>query len=501
MTDRLHTKNRFASLLGWFVFISLEFLVLTQAVLAYRDHFLTVYQIQNVHVLHGLPFLWHFGMWGDFFIISPIVAYLVRHYVDQWRYRSVLLSLTMGLISASLLGWLYTLSPIPEAHMQNHHLTFAGVIHLLYMAVAVTIFLEFFLFTPSVSPSELKVVSSLVVFHVFLGTHMALGILQFFIGLDWYPGKPLKSIIGYLTISTIATALFLRNLEVESFAKNVLTAVERLARFIMFWVEDDIYSGEKVKTPHGLLTFLDKIGDRVLEVGFFVVAAWSIFSRNEGVKSLLPGILVLVFAAKFRLSRRSVKVELSIGEKLFPSGHMPEDWSGPREPVGIIVSVSYFFVLYMALAWFAYKIVLVSLVMFVIACIDWNTRRLINKNIRRLFSNEMYAAKIGDKDLEAIEARREAMSKYLFDNPHLWKEGGCVAGCGVALSVAVTAHTLGGDWLRPTAYFLIVATILTNEIINWRWRSVRDQRLREIEYETSALPNQPLHGTPNNGRL
>lgn len=129
--------------------------------------------------------------------------------------------------------------------------------------------------------------------------------------------------------------------------------------------------------------------------GFFVVAAWTNFSKNEGVNSVLAGLLVFVFAAKFRLSRRSAKVELAIGEKLFPAGRLPKDWSGSKEPVGITLSVIYFFVLYMALAWFANNIVLVSLVMFVIACIDWNTRRLIHKNIRRFFQMSGMLSKLG----------------------------------------------------------------------------------------------------------
>lgn len=484
MIDWLHTKmwieKRIASLLGWSAFIFLEFLILTQAVLSYQGHFLTVYQMQSIHVLHGLPFLWHFGMWGDFFIISPIVAYLVRNYLNQWRCSSVLLSLIMGSISASFLGWLYTLSIIPEAHMLNHHLTSAGIIHLLYMAVVVTIFLEFFLFTPSVSSSDLIVVSSLVIFHVFLGTHMALGILQFCIGLDWYPGDPLKSSIGYLIVLTIATALLLINLNQESLAKNLLVVTERLGQFFMKLFEGDIFSEREIKTPHGLLSFLDKIGGRVLQVGFFVWAAWGIFSRDKSVKSLLPCILVFVFAAKFFLSRLSVKVELMIAKKLFPSGQLPKDWSGPREPARIIVFVIYFFALYIALTLFADNIILVSLAIFVIACIDWNTRRLIHKNIRKLFSDERYAPKMGDKDFEAINASREVVSKYLFENPHLWKEGGCAVGCGVALCVAVISQTIGSDWLRSAAYILIVVTLLVNEIVTYRWRSTRDRCLKKI---------------------
>ncbi len=492
MTNRLHTKTwterHFASLLGWFVFIFLESIVLAQAVLSYKDHFLTVYQMQKVHVIHGLPFLWHFGMWGDFFIISPIVAYLVRHYFDQWRFRSLLLSLTLGCISAILLGWLYTLSTIPEAHMQNHHLTAAGVVHLLYMSVAVSIFLEFFLFTPSVSSTVLKVVSSLVVFHVFLGTHMALGILKSIISLDWYPGEPLKSIVGYLTIISIGTTLFWRNLQVDSFAKNIQERIEQIANIFMNWLEDDIFSDQKVKTPHGLLTFLDKAGDRVLEIGFFAVAAWTILSsKDANINSMLPVLLIFVFAIKFRLSRRSSKVELAIAEKLFPAGNLPEDWSGPKEPVGITLSTVYFFSLYMLLAWLANYIIVVSLVTFLIGCIDWNTRRLIHKNVRRYFDDARYAPKVGDNHFEAIDASRGEVKKYLFNHPHLWKEGGCAAGCGVGLCIALIWLYVGSNWLRSASYIIIFSTLVVNEIITWRWRSVRDRHLKKIwESQNSA---------------
>src|ERR1035441_4109578 len=194
------------------VFVCLEIGVLIQAVLAYRDHFLTASQMESIHVARGLPFLWHLGMWGDFFIISPIAAYLTRQYGSQWRPRSVLISLAVGVTAASLLGWLYTFSAMPEAHVQTHHLTGAGVIHQCYMAAVVSVLVEFFIFTPSVSLRVLRVVSVLVMFHLVLGTHIALGVLNAFEPLHWYSGEPLKSIFAYATITTVAFALLWRNL-------------------------------------------------------------------------------------------------------------------------------------------------------------------------------------------------------------------------------------------------------------------------------------------------
>lgn len=45
-------------------FICLEGLVALQAYFAYEDHFFTVAQMQERGVNQGLPFFWHFGMWG-----------------------------------------------------------------------------------------------------------------------------------------------------------------------------------------------------------------------------------------------------------------------------------------------------------------------------------------------------------------------------------------------------------------------------------------------------
>ena len=484
MTDTLHTEmrdeKRFASILGWLMLISLELLVLGQVVLAYRDHFLTVSQMQAAHVPRGLPLLWHFGIWGDFFIVSPVVAYLITRYSGQWRSQSVLLSLTIGFMSASLFGWLWTLSAIPEAHMHNHHLTDAGAFHLLYMAVVLTVLLEFFLFTPSVPSSDLRAISALLVFNLFLGTHMALGILKFFVGLDWYPGEPLKSTFGHLTILTIAIALLLRNLGLDLLVNNGRKAAHRLAQ-LLIWLMKKIVRTLYIRpeTPYGLLKFLDTMGGKSLEVTYFTGSALKIFLQHGFIKSLLPGGLVFVIAAKFFLSRHSVGVELEIGERLFPQGKLPDDWTGLSSWVGITLSVIGYFTLYIALPWFTYNVIAASLVLFLIGCIDWNTRRLIHKNTRSLFVR--HPLRMGDKDYETIKENRRVWNEYLFDKPHLWKEAACAGGCGLAFVVALMAHAFGSAWLRSLAYIIAIATLLTNEFVTWRWRSVRDRRLKEIE--------------------
>jgi hypothetical protein len=482
MTDgyKENLKSGSRNLFGVVVFFLLEALVLIQADLANKTHFLTADQLQKQGI-QGLPFIWHFGMWGDFIIISPIAAYIVSHYFNQWRLTTLSISFIGSLVSSALLGCFYTLSSMPEAHTMNHSLTLTGMVHLVYMFTAFTIFSEYFFFTPVIARVELAVISLLMFFHVFIGTHMALGIINEFIHFRWYPAQPLKSISGYLTIAVVSTALFWRNLQEKQTACEVKAIFERIAQIFMYWFEDDIYCEEKIKTPHGLLTFLDKVGDRVLEATIFCYAAWKIYHVNSGINALLPAILVLTFAVKFRLSRRSVKVELAIGERLFSSGKLPNDWSGPKEPLGITLSVLYFFVLYMVLAWFADEILIVSAVLFFIGCIDWNTRRMIHKNIKSYFEDESLTPQPEDKAAKTIEARRNVVKLYLFGKPHLVKEAACAAGCGVGLFIALISQHYEIQFLKNLAYIIMIFTLLTNEIITWQWRSARDRNLLNIE--------------------
>ncbi len=204
-------RASFAWLPGAVAFIFFEFLVGLQAFLAYQDRFFSVSQMQQRGADRGLPFIWHFGMWGDFLVISGLAAYLIARYLTQWRSNEILLSLSIGFVTAGLMSWLYTLSDIPETHIQNHSLTAAGWIHSIYMASAIAVFTQFFFFSDDVSIRSLRVVSLLLFVHVFFGTHMALGILKSQSPLDWYPVQPLKSVFGWITLSVVGLGLVWRN--------------------------------------------------------------------------------------------------------------------------------------------------------------------------------------------------------------------------------------------------------------------------------------------------
>jgi len=292
------TQNSFASASAIIAFVSLECLVAVQALLVYRDHFLTVSQMQQRGVDQGLPFVWHFGMWGDLLIVSGLAAYVIGRYFSCWHGQRMLVSLALGFSSAALLSWIYTFSGMPEAHVQNHRLTVAGMVHLFYMAIAFAVFIQFFFFTKDISVRLLRAVSVLLFVHVFFGTHMALGIMNVISPLDWYPAQPLKSFFGWITVATVAFGLAWRNVGtsvIVAVFKNMAQYAYRLAKWLL--VDRNPESSE------GYLKFLDYLCGRLFAIGFF--GSFLLSKWREGW-NLMSLILIVIIGSIYFLSRLSV---------------------------------------------------------------------------------------------------------------------------------------------------------------------------------------------------
>ena len=192
------------------VLILLECLVGVQAWLAYRDSFFTANQMIGKGVAHGLPFIWHFGMWGDIFIISPLVAIAIGAFWPEWSARSLAISLCIGLILGLVFSWSYTLSNTSDAIVQQHKLTPCGWLHLIYMSLCIFVLTELFLFTDRLSGNFLKLSGALLVTHVFLGTHMVFGLIQKVAAFSWYADHPLQSINGWFIIVSVSVIVLLR---------------------------------------------------------------------------------------------------------------------------------------------------------------------------------------------------------------------------------------------------------------------------------------------------
>jgi hypothetical protein len=189
--------------LGIFTFLALEALVGAQALFSYWSGFLTVAQMHQRGILHGLPFLWHFGMWGDIFIISPLAAIIVVRCWEQWKSESILFSAALAVMATYFMSYIYSLSEMPEAHQ----VTAVGFLHEVYMATALTVFILLYFFTPQANRTLLISATALLTVHLFLGTHMVLGAVAGLSELAWYPASPLRSPVGWATIMVVVFGL------------------------------------------------------------------------------------------------------------------------------------------------------------------------------------------------------------------------------------------------------------------------------------------------------
>jgi|GEM_PF-4187412 len=208
--------------------------------------------------------------------------------------------------------------------------------------------------------------------------------------------------------------------------------------------------------------------------GIFLAGNWLSFIEDTA----LPCILIILFGTVYAFSRHSVRLELLIGPKLFPHDRVPKDWGGPTDRAIVFWSVIGFLILYIALTWVADNIKIASLIMFILALNDWRTRYLIETGIGNYFKEEKYAPRRDEKDYEVIQKRRAVASKFLFEKPHLRKETGRVAGCGLAFLVSMVGYLYSVNWLDFVAYFVLIATIIINEIITMRWRFEMYQELK-----------------------
>lgn len=474
------------------VFMLLEALVLGQAFLAYQDQFFTLEQMQRRGVVEGLPFAWHFAMWSDLAIVSPLAAYLVGRFRTRWSAPSTLASLAIGYIISALLHWLYIFSTIPEAHIQDHKLTMAGVGHFFYMGLVVGVLTQFLVFTRDVPRRTLALVSLVLLLHVLVGTHMALGLLKREVQLDWYPAQPLRSFFGWATITVVAVGLLWRNLrdvevsELWHALSEPHTKHPLLARFVDLF---EFWTLQRFDTTERFFKALDYLASYVGFGAFFalVVAKVQISTGFKGgifhlanwiafaVDTALPCLLMLLFGSIYLFGRHSVRLELAIGPKLFPPDRVPKDWGSPKQRALVLITVVAFLLLFLVLTWFADNIKVASILMFVLACNDWRTRFLIQGGIQRYFADERYAPRLGDKDYALILARRAVADDFLFRKPHLEKETIRATGCGIAAGLAAYGYFWDVSWADIAAYLVLIVILLANEIatVSWRYRMFR----------------------------
>lgn len=460
--------------LGIAAFYLLEGLVGLQAWLAAQEHFLTATQMQAHGVAAGLPFLWHFGMAGDALIISPLLAYILGAYFQQWRGWSWIVSLLLGCAAAAALNWSYTLAAMPGVHVRDNHLTSAGSVHAIYMAMALPVFLQFYFFTPEVSARLMRFASLLVLVHVFFGTHMVLGIISMLHPLEWYPEKPLKSIPGWVTFGALATGLLVRNLGMARLRRIGGAVAGWLYRMYVYW------TGQDDRTTEGFLKLLDNACGWTGPL-FLAKVLYDDITHSETLQNgWLTIVLAGTFCTIYFFGRHSVKRELLIAKDLFVPGNVPDDYATNKSRLVTGLLVTAFVVLYCAIVWYADYIWAVAPIMFGLACNDYRTRAHINENFRRYFSDPKFAVPPDYKGYAAILAKRRVASWFLFELDHLAKERARAAGCALAALIAAAGYLHGSQITTNWAYGVLITTLVLNEILTGWWRYKRETELGKI---------------------
>ncbi len=163
--------------MNWKIFALVMFLgealVALQGLVSWNDEYFSAPQMQR-EGHRGYSFLQHGGMWADFFLITPLTAWLVGKY--NFAHTP-----TVALIfAAALVLWealaVFVFVPageiVPEAHTRGGHITAAGWILILYAGIATGIIAMVYLpgYTmPAVSNADIIIVSVVLVPWLILG--------------------------------------------------------------------------------------------------------------------------------------------------------------------------------------------------------------------------------------------------------------------------------------------------------------------------------------------
>ena len=155
--------------LGWF-------LIIIQGVTSYYDGYLYQTQMNSLGI-YGWAFVEHSGMWADFIIVSPVVAFIMSRYSLPYFSKRGLIMLVFTTVLIVFAGYQYQqMSFVAHgADIHDGYVTVAGWIHSLYAIVTMWVIGLFF-----ISPFDVKTrMNHLVVIASLLTIWAILGVVKF----------------------------------------------------------------------------------------------------------------------------------------------------------------------------------------------------------------------------------------------------------------------------------------------------------------------------------
>ncbi len=190
-------------------YVTLQALVWIQYKFADIVQMRTVEQMQSRGISRGLPLNYHYGISGDWFYLSLVIAAIVWLYWDQWSPADIKrVALQIAIPITLALGVMWSFSGTQEAHVLNKWPTLVSWPHLIYMVPVITVLWLTFFNTPHVHVWVLVAVAIVFLVHMFVGQHMLLGLQK--AGnpnaYSWYPDAPLLNKTAWIFLAVLAVA-------------------------------------------------------------------------------------------------------------------------------------------------------------------------------------------------------------------------------------------------------------------------------------------------------
>ena len=150
----------------------------------------------------GIAFFAHGGMWGDFFLLPALFAFIITRYGANWTPKQIALMAAIGVavtLGNHLLLIFTQTIPDPIGWKEEKWSALIAM-HFVYMSTYVAL-AGLFYFSPNVSVGAAVGVSVVLGIHMALGTHVALGVINLWKQWAWCPDFLASPVLPYMTVS------------------------------------------------------------------------------------------------------------------------------------------------------------------------------------------------------------------------------------------------------------------------------------------------------------
>ncbi|MDD3530984.1 MAG: hypothetical protein PHV99_00060 [Candidatus Pacebacteria bacterium] len=154
----------------------------------------------------GISFIAHGGMWGDFFLLPALFAFIITRYGASWNTKMIVIMVSIGVL-VTLANHLMLISTqvVPDPlGWKGEKWSTVIALHFIYMSTYVAL-AGLFYFSPGVSVKAAIMVSVMLGVHMAFGTHVPLGLLNRWYQWVWCPDFIASPQLPYLTTVIWAT--------------------------------------------------------------------------------------------------------------------------------------------------------------------------------------------------------------------------------------------------------------------------------------------------------